>query len=311
MSQLLELALAPRKMSPQLANLLFSVLTVLLRKDKGTTPLVIPWRRLLDLMERVTFPSLFPAQLLSDADDRLTKTVQTFVKKARRYFSPDVVPLIMEQFWAALVYPNHNEAEKALSILSLFLPNNDLSWIGSIVAQWPSIRDHHAWDNKILTLLARASKSSLGSDYVWDASVVDAVFSRVLTRLDITLGGSSKLVEGLASRPESSFYGAIGEKRGVATAFACWTVYALTPRDDDPVFVALERFLNTVETYFNPSNRGKWSTSLAAILSGLSRGLAERLSKQRSNKAHPTKLLRTSDVERIVKLLLKSTSFAM
>ncbi len=77
------------------------------------------------------------------------------------------------------------------------------------------------------------------------------------------------------------------------------------------MFVALERFFNTVETYFNPSNRGKWSTSLAAILSGLSRGLAERLSKQRSNKAHPSKLLRTSDEERIVKLLLKSTSFAM
>jgi hypothetical protein len=312
MSQLLALLLGPVKLSSQLANSVLGVLTSLFERDKGETKLEVPWQRVLELFERDSFPSLFPSHMLSDADDRLTKSWQTFIHVARRYFDKSMVPQMLERCLSGLVYPNHNESEKSLSLLSLFLPDDEfLQWVEPLLGVWPLVQDHSSWDNKILTLLGRAAKSALKTYYVFSDSVVEAVFSRVLTRLDVTLGGSSKLVEGLMSRPESTFYGNVGEKAGISSSFSRWVSCSLTPRDNDPVFAALERFMSTVETYYHPSNRGKWSGSLAAVLAGLSRGLAARVSRQRNNKVHASKELRQSDCERVVGVLLKVVHYAL
>jgi hypothetical protein len=304
-----------RDYAPSTANLTASALFRLLKLDKGETDVVLPWRALYDLFASVSFLKTFPNDIVGSDTDRLAATLRRFIPRARRYFAPGCVPEMLELFSAGLVYPNHNEAERCLGCLSLFLPHHKeqfRAWLPPLLPVWSLIVDHATWDNKFLTLIARAARASCKTDYTWDA-LVEPMFSRVLVRLDITLGGSSKLVEGFAQRQEAHAYGEIGEKGGVATSFAKWAIWALTPRDDDPVFAAIERFLRTCETYYHPSNTGKWTASLGAILSVMASTLATRHRKQlkENSSTHASKILRTEDRERVVKVLLRVANYAL
>ncbi len=307
--------LVTQSYAPATLNVIATCLARLLKRDKGRTPIVIAWRPLYDVTAVYSFPKTFPDVIRGQEHGRLASSMQILVRLARRYFAPGCVSEMMEFFSAGLVFSKHNEAERCLGCLSLLLPHQKQQfreWLPLLLPHWELVVDHHSWDNKFMTLVARAAKASLKTDFTWD-DMVQAMFSRMLVRLEITLGGSSKLVEGLTTRKEASAYHDIGEKGGVATQFAKWVVAALTPRYDDPVFAALERLLKTCETYFHPSNSGKWNSSLAAILSGLSRGLAHRhVSQNKAEKGvHASKVLRPQDRERVVRVLLRVANYAM
>ncbi len=96
-------------------QLMVSVLFRLLKLDKRQTEVVLPWRALYDIFASVSFLKTFPNDLVPNETARLAAGLRRFIPRARRYFAPDCVPEMLELFFAGLVYPNHNEAERKRS----------------------------------------------------------------------------------------------------------------------------------------------------------------------------------------------------
>ena len=279
-------------------------------KDKQFRP-VLSWKQLYEAFARYKFPKTFPEGFAGPELEMNANALYHVIVHGRDFFPEEANAEILAYFLPGLSFPNHNECERCLGCLSMFLSckhENSKNWMMAILERWNLVLGHVAWDNMIMGMIARFAKSQRQFDWT---PYVERIFSCMLQRADVTLGASSK-VEGLKYRENSSIYSNVGEKHGVASSFGKFVAHALRPRDDDPVFLAFEKFINTTKTYFHPSNSGRWVGSLSSILTSVPRVSAVRMRKEREKpEKYGSTALRPQDREKLVNLLLPVATYAL
>ncbi|MCJ1297060.1 hypothetical protein MMC34_008629, partial [Xylographa carneopallida] len=294
------LALLPDTVELHVQLRCIQVLTHLLRQptDPPLPGLTLPWRPFYDLLSSLHFNSsrtfTYPQSLLKQHSSQLVKLVH----HARRYFAADTATQLWQLFSPYLT-PFDNASTRSFSLLALFTPTHQPAHAPPLVAMLPSLLQYEQWyDHSPTALLpfyslySRMSKHQVG------------VIS-LLPHLPLLLNGYLQLLELDVGREQSanaartvSAYSWLNEKSGnameeISRCLATVIVYHLhvqQPKERTALSL-LAQFMHTVATYFHPSNQGKWTNSLASLLSQLGVQYAKRRGKElhghaKYNKAH-------------------------
>ncbi|PIK56150.1 putative proteasome activator complex subunit 4 isoform X2 [Apostichopus japonicus] len=236
-----------------IVNRLCCVLSDLLRKKSvlSRDDLQIQWRPLYQLMEGILYSS-DEGLGLEWLPSSIEGTLQKLIQVARTYFTVESTQEILDEF-RPLLCPFDETMYKGLSYLKLFLPtmlppeHHDKGfklWLDEIMGILETNHNSPAWEPMVIDLLARTASRTLG--YIDWSEFIPMFFTRFLRSFNLPVG-TKKLQIGRSGK-------------GYECHNSCQLiVYMLGP--DGVCQSYLEKFFAAIESYFHPSNIGKYTTS--------------------------------------------------
>ncbi|KAJ8044540.1 Proteasome activator complex subunit 4 [Holothuria leucospilota] len=261
-----------------LLNRLCSVLAELLKKKSllSRDDLQIQWRPLYEMMERVLY-SPYEGLGLEWMPQSIEGTLQKLIEVARLYFTVESTQEILDEV-RPLLCPFDETMYKGITYLKLFLPtlvppeHHDQGfklWLKEIMGIWDNHHNSPAWEPMVINLLARTAAGNVG--YIDWTDLIPMFFTRFLRSFNLPVG-TKKLQIGRSGK-------------GYDCHAACQLiVYMMGP--DGVCQRYLEKFFTAIESYFHPSNMGKYTFKLLRILSKLPSLFVERLHRERYSKPY-------------------------
>ena len=268
------------------------VATALLKRPHlPPTSLTLPWRPLFTLLSTLHFPSArtftYPATLLKQHANLLAKLIHL----ARRYFPATAG----SEVWATLspyTAPFDNASTRTFSLIALFTPTHQPEHGPAFLTILPQLLQYEGWYDHspsallpFFSLYARLSKHQLSFSLL---PHLPALFHTYLQLLELDVGSQQ------SANPARNVqaYTWLNEKAGSALdhlshCLAQVVVYHLHRQDskERSALSLLAQFLHTVQTYYHPSNNGKWSNALAALLGQLGKQYAKRRGREANGTA--------------------------
>ncbi|KAF5303620.1 hypothetical protein FQA39_LY09867 [Lamprigera yunnana] len=296
-------------LEPMRINKFSATLNYLLKKKKlSPDDLQLQWRPLYDLCVRVTEKSnsdigmyKYPATV--------EVIIDTLICVCRLYFPVEATQEILNEFRPRL-YPYDNaHIANAIHYCQLFLPivtpveKKHLGyelWLEEFLELWRVCHNANLWENHLTWLLARLSGYNIGH-INWEPHI-PIMFVRFKRAFHLPVSYRKRQ----SMRPF---------KIDVA-AMATWIVCCLGG-NSDVAFFHLEKFMQTLESYYHPANCGKWSQKLRELLRKLSYNFVQRVYCERFKE--PTWeiqfpdhcRLTDADIERFVKIMKPCVEQAM
>ena len=258
-----------------LVERLCNVLIKLLKKREllSRTDLQLDWVPFYELTERFTYSKMEPMGL-EWIPTALDSKLRALIRNSRSYFSPASTTAMLDK-WRPLLCPFDVVVSKAAKYFDLFLPTlvyneaeRDVSWklwLNEFLTLWKSVQNGPSWEKHFVNLFARLAHNNIG--YInWD-DCVDTLFTRVLRALALPVG-KLQPTTGLANQmPIDS---------------AClWIISMIGGSATVKIFKNLKLLLKASETYYHPSNLGKWSTNLLQFLQSITAKFVNRVFRER------------------------------
>ncbi|XP_035696564.1 proteasome activator complex subunit 4-like isoform X3 [Branchiostoma floridae] len=292
------------------------MLTTLLKKREllSRDDLVLPWRPLYELVERLFYSSWEPYGLewypsgrkaaklvgvsrasgarnpramqlravlaaLSAAGfgRSIENVIKNVVRMCRVYFSVESSAEMLEE-WRPLLCPFDVTTCKAMSYFEMFLPttlppeHHDKGfklWLDELLKMWDNCHNCPSWEQNLVNLFARVALDNIG--YIDWSPWVSKLFTRLLRSLNLPVGSKQLQV------------GRAGGGYDVAVA-GIWIVSMMGGPNGDIVLDHIQRFFQAVETYFHPSNNGRWMGKLQKLIYKLPSSVVKRLHRERYRK---------------------------
>ena len=253
--------------------------------------LTLPWRPLLTLLSTLHFPSArtftYPSTLLKKHSTLLVKLIHS----ARRYFPPTTGA----EVWATLcpyTSPFDNASTRTFSLIALLTPTHQPEHGAIFLTILPQLLQYEGWyDHSPTALLpffalyARLSKHQLAYSLL---PHLPSLFHTYLQLLELDVGSQQSANHARTVQA----YTWLNEREGNALDrlshdLAQVVVYHLHRQDakERSALSLLAQFMHTVQTYYHPSNQGKWSNALAALLGQLGKQYAKRRGREATGKA--------------------------
>lgn len=267
-----ELVTAPN-LDPQYV-IAFGHVLILLLKKRGLISrddLVLPWRPLRDLVD-FTFYSKFEVHGLKKHPLKLEETVKHIVYMSRVYFSEDSTQEMLDE-WRPLLCPFDVKFAKAMFYFSLFLPTTlppekyDKGyklWFEELLGIWQACTGGSRWEEDCLKLFARLAKDNVG--FIDWSPYLATVFTRILRNFHLPVGGNS---------PASS----LKDYSSIISSFVVWIINSMgsssTTQDH------LCKLFKALESFYHPSNSGRYSGKLQRFLYNLPKEMIKRLHRER------------------------------
>ncbi|XP_069464332.1 proteasome activator complex subunit 4 isoform X2 [Ambystoma mexicanum] len=277
----------------------FSRMLINLLKKKellSRDDLQLQWRPLYEMLERIIhsktehlglnwFPNSCRQGLSSTRCVMLTmlhrcsieSVLKTLVKTCRPYF-PDNATAEMLEEWKPLMCPFDVTMQKAISYLDLFLPTTlppELHckgfklWFDELMGIWLSVQNLPQWESHLVNLFARLATDNIG--YIdWDP-YIPKIFTRILRSLNLPVGSSQVLVP----RSLTNAYD-VGHS-------VVW-ITAMMGGPSKIVQKHLTGLFNSIQSFYHPSNNGRWLSKLMKLLQRLPCSVVRRLHRERYKK---------------------------
>ncbi|XP_071784078.1 proteasome activator complex subunit 4-like [Asterias amurensis] len=251
-------------------------LTWLLKKSKllSRDDLVLPWKPLYQLLERILC-SQYEILGLEWTPRTLEGSLKSVVKLSRPYFSVESTQEMLDE-WRPLLCPFDEMMSKGISCLELFLPTllppehhqfGFKLWLDEMIGIWDSQHNCFSWEETLVELFARVANDNIG--YIDWGPFMAKIFTRFMRGFNLPVGSKKRIV-GSASK---------GYDIQVAS---CWIVSMMG--NTKLCQEHLTNFFNAVESYFHPSNIGKYTMKLQRLLSALPNAFTRRLRRERFKK---------------------------
>lgn len=237
--------------------------------------LVIEWRPLYDLYERTIYSQHEHLGLLL-IPEHYEDTLKNFIRYARVYFSVDATQEMLEE-WRPLLCPYDTSMVKGTTYFSLFLPTNlppqhhDKGWklwFEEFMRIWESCQNTPAWEQSLVWLFARLSNDNIG--YIDWNPYIPEIFTHLLRSFNLS-GGSHKVQ---INRSYNVFS---------VDSVDTWLIGMLGGNSTCQRHIT--QLFKAVESYYHPSNLGKWNVKLSQLLQWLPSCFIQRLYKERYKKA--------------------------
>jgi len=267
---LYELMITP-ELEPQFVKGFAVVLQKLLKKQELITrdDLVLDWRPLYDLTKSVRYSKAVPLGL-KRFPGRFTDTISHVIKVARSYFSLESTKEMLLE-WRPLLCPFDATKAHASYYFSHFLPTTITPehhekgfklWFEELFDYWlhctkniPSVCEDYA---KLFMRLAECNIGHIN----WNSKIPE-IFNHFLSSLNLPINGQ----------------GSSHSKISVA-AYAKWFIYMIGG-DNTLLLDNLEKLFASLESFYHPSNHGRFSLSLLGFLHAFSDHLIQRLHTER------------------------------
>jgi len=284
-----EMALAPG-LESSVAERFASLFYVLVKRKHYLRPveeLVLDWRPIYRDLKL----TVLPRDAGIDHALPMKRNPRTLIKIcmfAQLYFDPREIPAMLEEF---LPYFNTSFIEGAYSsvgLLNLMLPTAFATitdekllpqhYFPSFFHLWAIVNRSKVFDSTFIDLFSRIARDMLTvkagtfTEFgIFTGDQVATIFTAMLRLAEIPVGQSSSVY---STVPDSlAGLGMLLErdqrKYPVAHSLARWIVMSLSPLAlDKPVSVMteLEALIQSVETFFHPSNSGAWTKPLAQFV---------------------------------------------
>ncbi|XP_036438981.1 proteasome activator complex subunit 4A isoform X1 [Colossoma macropomum] len=275
------------------AHLLISLLKK--RELLSRDDLELPWRPLYELQERILYSKTehlglnwFPSSLRPRSTSKhiiikiaqrcsVERVLKALVKNCRPYFPESATQEMLDE-WRPLLCPFDVTMQRAIGYFELFLPTTlpphlhhkgFKLWFKNLIDLWVTVQNLPTWEMHLVSLFARLANDNIG--YIdWDP-YIPKIFTRILRSLNLPVGSSQTLV----SRYQTNAY----DISHVAT----W-VTALLGGPGKQAQTQLSGLFNSINSFFHPSNHGRWLMKLMKLLQRLPASVVRRLHRERYRK---------------------------
>ncbi|POV98029.1 hypothetical protein PSTT_14696, partial [Puccinia striiformis] len=295
-------------MDPDCVARMAKLLIILIKSDKylDVRDLQLDWKALYDILKR----ELAPKQRASG----LTTIYLTYLELAEvanAYFPPHTTMEILETILPELSGQDINSVLSTQSLLCVFLPiSHPVPWLDSIFRLWNTFQSQ-SWDSQWLDLLARLSHKHLDPNA--SDPRLEHILKNITPGQDFdeqahkAWSGIHRDV-GIYTQRQWSFimtqcirYFSVPVGSNTVQAAATYSAKVtdikvssrilkmLKPSDtlnriddrgsesgDCRALTSLSKLLTAMETFFHPSNYGRWSSKLAKFLNYLAKQFARR-----------------------------------
>ncbi|XP_062621766.1 LOW QUALITY PROTEIN: proteasome activator complex subunit 4B-like [Saccostrea cucullata] len=298
----LELSLVP-KFATQLV--------ALLKKQKLLTreDLELPWKPIYQLVENVAYSpyehhglQLFPHNMEHD--------LKNLVNYCRTYFPLSATQEMLDE-WRPLLCPFDVTNIKAIHYFEYFLPtdllpeNHDKGfklWLDEFLNMWHSYQNAPTWEAGLVRLFARLAHDTIG--YIDWSPHVSMVFNRFMRSFNLPVGMQKVQV----GRSNNTYD--IG-------ATVTWIVSMMGGPSGSLVQDHIDSFFKALQSFFHPSNLGKWNIKLSGLLMNFPKLVVKRIHRERYKKKEwlteipADHKLKDSEITRFVKSMQPVVSVSM
>ena len=242
------------------------VLVSLLHTHADLPSLSIPWRPLFDLLASLHFPSArtftYPQSLLKQHSAQLVKLIHA----ARRYFPATTGREVWDAF-SPYLSPFDNASTRSFSLIALFTPTHTAEQGAVFTSTLPTLLQYEGWYDHspsallpFFSLYARLSKHQVGTfSLLPHLPSLVSVYLQLL-ELDVGSQQSANQARVVHAYPwlNETQGGALEELSGYLAQVLVYHLHLAPQGKERSALSLLSQFLHTVNTYYHPSNQGKW-----------------------------------------------------
>ncbi|KAI9102563.1 hypothetical protein DFS34DRAFT_609661 [Phlyctochytrium arcticum] len=329
---------------------MFAKLCEVLIQNEATLPshaLSLKWRPLYDALQLAT-PQLQSGVSMSPGSAATASALATLAQVARRFFEPSSTQEILDELLSQMNV--HSNTASLKGALNLFLPvevpppmlpgldpatTPQFYWVSTLFNMWSLTRP--SMDIILFVdILARLAEAQVGHpDRVkWTDGQIRDLFSAGLGNANLPVG-SGVGIQGMGGQPGNMGTdmsqllamggGAFGESSAIDSfgKLIVWTMYdsasvntTFAMSDYQPPIKTMDylaEFIQAVESYFHPSNQGRWTYMLTRLVQNLSVEFLRRLRLEADPDCQTPPALRISPAmrQRFVEILRPVCYLAM
>ncbi|KAL2202511.1 hypothetical protein CC79DRAFT_1153078 [Sarocladium strictum] len=297
------LALAPGLDATASDRFLRMVLT-LTRKNHYLKPgedLTLDWRPLWNEIKGWVLPGEVPTHQSNRR--RSARQLLKLCTHAHTYFDPRDRREMLDEF---LPFFSVNELPNAfvvLGVINTLLPSHPSPeddaesqpshFLPTIFHLWSILNRSKAFDITSIDLLSRLARDHISCEHVpftefgiFTKDQSDLIFTAVLRLTQIPVGQANSPYTPLDYLSGAGAYLEKDKKKHpVAYMIARWVVSCLSPKcleAEDSVLSGLEGLMESIDTFFHPSNQGSWTTMLGQLTLFLTDAFVSRWNREQS-----------------------------
>ena len=207
--------------------------------------------------------------------DTYENAIKNLIRNSRPYFSLQSTQEMLDE-WRPLLCPFDTIIIKGTSYLELFLPtllppeHHDKGfklWFQEFMHLWETSQNTPSWEQNLISLFARLANDTIG--YIDWNPYIPQIFTHLIRSFNL-MGGQHKVQ---INRGYSVFN---------INSVVLWLVAMLGPHSDCQRHVT--KLFKAIESYYHPSNTGKWNLKLQALLFKLPASFVSRIYRERYKK---------------------------
>ncbi|XP_031327424.1 proteasome activator complex subunit 4B-like [Photinus pyralis] len=270
--------------------------------------LQLDWKPLYDLCVRLIEKSHSGLGMYKYSSS-LEMVVEDLICVCRLYFPVEATQEILDEFRPHLYPYDNTQTGNTINYLGLLLPivtppeKKHLGyelWLGELMELWRVCPNAKVWENHLTCLLARLANYNHGR-INWDP-YIPIMFDRFKRAFHLPVSYQRRQL----MRPFKID----------ATSMVNWIVCTLGG-PSDVAFSHLEKFMQSLESYYHPANFGKWTPKIRELLRKLALYFVQRVHCERFKKItwdfkiSPEFKLTDADIERFVNIMKPCLEQAM
>ncbi|KAG5958413.1 hypothetical protein E4U57_001337 [Claviceps arundinis] len=325
------LALAPGLGSNDADRFLRMFLT-LTRKShylKAGEDLTLDWKPLWHEMKGVVLPSEVAS--LQSSRRRPAKQLLTMCTYSHPYFDPRQRPAMLEEFLPYFSINDMPNAFVVIGLISSFLPSHPApaedaaaqpqEFLPTLFHLWAIMNRSKVVDVWFIDLLSRLARDHIsckhvahGSHGIFTKAQSDLVFTSILRLTQIPVGQSNSPYSSLDYLAGAGAYLEKDQKKHSTTyMMARLIVNSLSPAamdHEDSVMASLEGLMESIDTFFHPSNQGPWTNMLSRLTLHITNAFVSRWNREQSGELDvPAERRITPELKKRFVASLKETTF--
>ncbi|GAW14198.1 hypothetical protein ANO14919_035950 [Xylariales sp. No.14919] len=325
------LALAPG-LDTSAADRFSRMVVTLTRKKHFLKPqedLVLDWRPLWKDIKTIVLPGEAPSHHSSLR--RGLKHLWKLCLHSQSYFDPKERNTMLEEMLPYFSTSDLSDAFIVLGVLNVLMPTGPAppteplsqpsDFLPTFFHMWSLISRSKVVDSTLLDIFSRLSRDYLpclhvpfGEHGIFTREQSDLIFTAILRLTDIPVGQANSPYSNVDySAGMAMFLEKDKKKHPVTYIIARWIVHSLSPHcleKESSVLNSLEGLMESVDTFFHPSNHGSWTRMLSQLTYYLSELFVSRWSKEQNGEMDtPADRKVNAELKRRFVLCLREVTF--
>ncbi|KAL8310876.1 hypothetical protein RB597_001893 [Gaeumannomyces tritici] len=297
------LSLAPG-LESNTADRFTKMLVTLTRRKHYLKPrddLVLDWRPLWHEIKALVLPSECAAH--QGRRRRTQKHLLRLCLHAQLYFDPKARRDMLEEFLPFFSTSDATNSYIVLGLITTMLPTSPAppteelaqpsDFLPTFFHLWSLMNRSKNFDTCFIDVFSRMARDYLGyrdvpftEHGIFTKDQSDLIFTAILRLTEIPVGQANSPYTSLDySAGLAAFLDKDRKKYPVPYMIARWIVHSLSPKcldTDSSVLLSLEGLLESIDTFFHPSNHGQWAQFLAQLTYYLTDIFVSRCNREQS-----------------------------
>ncbi|XXG96186.1 Proteasome activator BLM10 [Hypoxylon texense] len=280
------LSLAPG-LDNSVADRFSKMVVALVRRKQSLKPeddLILDWRPLWKEIKALVLPGEAAAHHSSRR--RGVKHLRKLCLYSQLYFDPKERRAILEEILPYFSTSDLQNAYIVIGILNVLMPTTPApptepqsqpsDFVPTFFHLWSLMTRSKVVDNAFIDIFSRIARDYLtcrhvpfGEHGVFTREQSDLIFTSILRLTDIPVGQANSPYTSLDySAGMAIFLEKDKKKHPISYIIARWVISSLSPLcldKDNSILNSLEGLMESVDTFFHPSNQGSWTKMLAQL----------------------------------------------